>query len=167
MKKVKEIIFGISFLVGLGVIFFPLSYHHDHHPLLAKDLPEVDFKNSVNALEPPGILSKLQSISSDELSYLANESMNQKLQEMKSYLIEIEHLKTKEEAKSLVNELQKAGYPAFMTRFRSSDNAYHIAIGPHLNKEEALKLKTILESKFNLKGNVVDYVPTDIMKENA
>jgi cell division septation protein DedD len=168
MKKSNELLFGIFVLLALGVLAIAfLSVEPDLKKTFPKDLPQAEFvKDLPKALQPPAKLDhlKLVPLEKNHASIRVN-AHDQFFLKDKSYLIEVGIFKIIKEAKALVKKLQQAGFPAYIRP--NALGEYVVLIGPQLLKEDAVKLKAMLEVKFNLKGNVINYVPTDIMREKV
>jgi len=77
---------------------------------------------------------------------------------LEAWVVQLGSFASQENASSLVQQLQKEGYPAFLEELKSSSGVvYRVRVGPEVLRADAEKIQENLRTKLKLEGIVLRY----------
>jgi DedD protein len=188
-QQLKQRVVGAIVLISVAVIFVPAlldGSHKNVSPLIEREIPQkpnfyfedIKLPASVDAGEPPTrIIEDKQDLVEtppvkpsssasreerrvEQTAEPSSKSSSEVVEPPAAWVVQIASLTNSKRAFELKEQLNKAGFVAFVEETVSDGKKfYRVRVGPELKQEEAQSLQQSIKQKIKLDSSVMRYHP--------
>ena len=167
---------GLVFLVAVAAVFLPMLFDGDGvEPMQLDPMAPADFEVERDVTPPPDmtpVAAARDALNSvvDEDGYAADTGTrfgdavlledDADVDADLKWAVQVASFSQQENAERLIERLQGDGYAAFVSHVkRSGEPAARVAVGPVIERDSAVRLKTELDRRYDFEARVVRFSP--------
>lgn len=173
-ERLKHRLLGATILIALGVLLLP-GFFRDKDAYSVNTQSQIPTKPSITAVDfdGPTPVEGVEAAPAPETMFVPEELPAQesniedsstssvasvKLPE--AWVIQVASFGQKEAAEKLLKELQTEGQKAYLRSVVTDKGTMHrLFIGPKMDKQEAMAIKTVLDKRLKVDARILPYKP--------
>lgn len=171
-ERLKHRLLGATILIALGVLLLP-GFFRDKEAYTVNTNSQIPAKPSITAVDfdGPTPVENIEPAEDPTTMFVPDEPVNIAASSVASsvaavtdlpeaWVVQVGSFGQKEAAEKLLKTLQSEGHKAYLRSVITDKGTMHrLFVGPKIDKEDAIKTKSIIDKKLKVDARIYPYKP--------